>query len=414
VKRFAFPPVLIIVLGLGLSLALFPQAAGASAAPTVPAATKIVGYFPQWGIYGNYVAKNLVTSGSAPLLTHINYAFGNIVNNQCQSYDTLADYQYQLPASDTVNGVADSSDPNAFAGNFHQFQELKQLYPKLKILMSIGGGSLDPALWSSVAAKENREAFVKSCIDMYIQGNFAAGINQPGIFDGFDIDWEFPSSPSDRVNLTKLLAEFRRQLDALRPGLMLTLVAPPGSWAFNFIDLDKVQPFVDFFNVETYDYDGPWENETGLVAPLYRTQFDPSGSNNADATIQTSLRRKLDPQKMMFGIPFYGYAWTAPPGRHHGLFQPGTPVDQGDGDNYIATIAAGYTKYRDPVTKAPWLYDGTTFWTYDDPTSIWFKMKYVQEQHLGGVMIWELSSDLPNGRLLKSIVKGLERAQTAP
>jgi chitinase len=396
---------LLLVVFLSFCLSSFSQA------PPEQGASRIVGYFPQWGLYGNYFVKNLVTSGSAPLLTHINYAFGNIVNNQCQSYDSWADYQDPLPASATVNGQSDSGDPNALAGNFHQLQELKQLYPQLKIVLSIGGGSLDPALWSSAAAKENRAAFVKSCIDMFINGNFAAGISEPGIFDGFDIDWEFPGSASDRANLTKLMAEFRRQLDAVRPGLTLTLVAPPGSWAFNFIDLGKVQNFVDFFNVETYDYAGPWQNETGLVAPLYRTQFDPSGSNNADATIKTYLRRGLDPQKIMFGVPFYGYAWTASAGRHHGLFQPGTPVDQGDGDNYIATIAKGFTKYRDPTTKAPWLYDGTTFWTFDDPASIWFKMKYVQEKHLGGVMIWDLSSDLPNGLLLKSIVKGLARAE---
>jgi chitinase len=405
--RFA----LLLVAFTSLGFSSFSQTALASSTANDQTASKIVGYFPQWGLYGNYFAKNLVTSGSAPLLTHINYAFGNIVNNQCQSYDTWADYQDPLPAAETVNGQADSSDPNAFAGNFHQLQELKQLYPQLKIVMSIGGGSLDPALWSSAAAQENRVAFVKSCVDMYINGNFAAGLSEPGIFDGFDIDWEFPSSPSDRVNLTKLLAEFRTQLDAVRPGLVLTLVAPPGSWAFNFIDLAKVQASVDFFNVETYDYDGPWENETGFVAPLYRTQFDPSGSNNADATIKTYLRRGLDPQKVMFGIPFYGYAWTASPGRHHGLFQPGTPVDQGDADNYIVTIAHGFTKYRDPTTKAPWLYDGTTFWTFDDPASILFKMKYVQEKQLGGVMIWDLSSDLSNGLLLKSIVKGLARSQ---
>jgi chitinase len=376
--------------------------------------SNIVGYFPQWGLYGGYFAKNLVTSGSAPLLTHVNYAFGNIVNNQCQSYDSWADYQDPLAAAETVNGQPDSSDPNAFAGNFHQFQELKQLYPQLKIVMSIGGGSLDPALWSSAASKENRAAFVKSCIDMYINGNFAAGITQPGIFDGFDIDWEFPSSPADRANLTKLLAEFRSQLDAVRPGLTLTLVAPPGSWAFNLIDLDKVQPYVDFFNVETYDYAGPWQNTTGFVAPLYRSQFDPNGSNNADATIQTYLRRKVDPQKIMFGVPFYGYGWAAAPGKHHGLFQPGTPVDQGDGDAYIRSVTRGFGKYRDPNTKAPWSYDGTTFWTYDDPTSIWFKMKYVHNQHLGGVMIWDLSSDFPDGLLLKSIVSGLARTQDAP
>ncbi|WP_043433567.1 fibronectin type III domain-containing protein, partial [Cystobacter fuscus] len=41
----------------------------------------ILGYFAQWGVYGrNYHVKNIVTSGSASKLTHINYAFGNVTN----------------------------------------------------------------------------------------------------------------------------------------------------------------------------------------------------------------------------------------------------------------------------------------------------------------------------------------------
>ncbi len=115
---------------------------------------------------------------------------------------------------------------------------------------------------------------MKSCIDMYINGNFADGITGPGIFDGFDIDWEFPSSPSDRANLTKLMAEFRKQLDAVRPGLTLTLVAPPGSWAFNFIDLAKVQTYVDYFNVETMTTTAP-----GKTRPvLWHRCTAPSGT----------------------------------------------------------------------------------------------------------------------------------------
>jgi len=28
----------------------------------------------------------------------------------------------------------------------------------------------------------------------------------------------------------------------------------------------------------------------------------------------------------------------------------------------------GLVLYRDPVSKAPWLFDGNAFWTYEDPT----------------------------------------------
>src|ERR1039458_2158230 len=97
-------------------------------------APKLVGYFPQWGVYngtfgnGGYFAKNVITSGSASRLTHLNYAFANVVNNQCASSDTYADYQFAFTADETVNGNADSQKPNAFVGNFHQLQELKERY----------------------------------------------------------------------------------------------------------------------------------------------------------------------------------------------------------------------------------------------------------------------------------------------
>jgi chitinase len=69
----------------------------------------------------------------------------------------------------------------------------------------------------------NREAFVTSCIDMFIKGNVAAGISAAGVFDGIDVDWEYPGScgatcafrPEDKQNFVALLAEFRRQLDLL-------------------------------------------------------------------------------------------------------------------------------------------------------------------------------------------------------
>jgi chitinase len=369
---------------------------------------KIVGYFPQWGIYSNFFLKNVVTSGSAPLLTHLNYAFANVVTNQCQGFDPWADFQVPFPANETVNGKADSKKAGAFVGNFHQLRELKRLYPELKIIMSIGGASADPKAFSLAAEPQNRAAFVASCIDMYIDGNFAPGLHEPGIFDGFDIDWEFPG-PADKQNLTGLLREFRQQLNAKRRGLVLTLIGPAGSQNYDNIELNKVQSSIDFFNMETYDYDGPWSNMTGFVAPLYKAHRDPDPTNNANFTIRFYLHSGVEPEKMVFGIPFYGYEWTDVPDIDHGLFDQGTPVGQGSPYNYIVTIEHKFTKYRNLTTEAPWLYDGQTFWTYDDPVAIRFKMDYVREHDLGGAMVWELSNDLSDGRLLKTIAHGLRQ-----
>jgi chitinase len=369
---------------------------------------KIVGYFPQWGVYGGYFVKNVITSGSATRLTHLDYAFANVVNNQCTSFDTYADYQYAFTADETVDGQPDSEDPNAFVGNFHQLKELKKLYPDMHIVMSIGGGSADPNAFSTAALPENRVAFVKSCVDMYIHGNFAPGLHEPGIFDGFDVDWEFPATDADMTNFTALLKEFREQLDRVRPAMTLSIAAPAGSWAYQFIELKKIQHSLSYFNLMNYDFDGPWNYTTGFVAPLYRSLKDADLSNNADAAVQAYIELGVEPGKIVFGVPFYGYEWTNVPNIDNGLFEPGTPEGYGSEYNYIVTIESQFHKFRDPITKAPWLYDGTNFWTYDDPVSLEFKMDYVRKYDLAGVMIWEISGDMPDGGLLKTLVNGLQ------
>ena len=371
-----------------------------------PNPMKIVGYFPRWGIYSNYFVKNVVTSGSAPLLTHLDYAFANVVNNRCVSFDPWADYQAPVTAEHAVNGESDSH--GAFAGNFHQLQELKKLYPHLKIIMSIGGGSADPNAFRSAALPNNREAFVKSCVDMYIRGSFAPGLYEPGIFDGFDVDWEFPASVADRDNFTALLADFRHQLDALRPGLTLSIAGPPDRWSYQFIDLHQAQQYLDYFGLMTYDYDGPWKHTTGLLAPLYRSVKDPDPNNNASATVEGYLEAGVEPGKIVFGVPFYGYEWTNVPNIDNGLFEPGAPRGQGAAYNFIVTIESQFPKRRDSITQALWLYNGTNFWTYDDAVSIQFKMDYVRRSNLAGVMAWNLGQDLSDGRLLNAVVNGLK------
>lgn len=367
---------------------------------------KIIGYFPRYGISQGFFEKNLITNGSINLLTHLNYAFTNVVNNRCVSFDTYADYQQPVSASHAVNGQADVS--GGFAGNFHQLQELKKLYPNLKIIVSIGGSRTDPNAFRSAAQSQNRKAFVQSCISMYIQGYFGSGLHQPGIFDGFDLDWEFPASTSDKSNLTALLAEFRTQMNAVKPGMTLSIAGSNGRWAYQYIDIPQVQKYLDFINVMTYDYDGPWKYNTGLVAPLYRSLKDPEPNNNASATVEGYLESGLAPEKLVFGVPFYGYEWNNVPNLDNGLFEPGNPLGQGAAYSSIVNIQSKFRSYRDSVSQSPYLFDGYNYWGYEDTTSIKFKMAYVRKQSLGGVMIWNLSQDLANATLLNAVASGLK------
>src|SRR5208282_5908803 len=116
-----------------------------------------------------------------------------------------------------VGGIA-SSWP--LYGNFAEILKLKQLHPNLNTVISIGGSSASNTAAFSLAAstEAGRQALVASCINMFIVGNVGSdwngAITAPGLFNGFNIDWEFPAA-ADKQNFTLLLQEFRNQLDAL-------------------------------------------------------------------------------------------------------------------------------------------------------------------------------------------------------
>ncbi|HEX4019532.1 MAG TPA: glycosyl hydrolase family 18 protein [Acidobacteriaceae bacterium] len=368
--------------------------------------TVINGYYPEWATYDNFNVKNLVTSHTARKLTHLSYAFGAVTNNQCALTDIYADIQQVFTADTSVNGRNDSAAPMALHGNFQQLLELKRQYPKLKMILSI---QTSAASFSEAAQPENREAFVSSCVNMFIKGNFDPSVKPlPGLFDGIDIDWEYPVA-SDAQNLVALLKEFRRQFAAVRPGLILTMTGPAGSWAYDPIPLAAAAKQLTFINLMTYDYNGPWQNSTGPVAPMTESPLDPVPDDyTIERTLQGYFAAGVPASKIVLGIPFYGYGWEDVPNVNEGQFQPGTPVDQGgDAYSYIVTLMPTYKQYRDPKTDVVWLFNGNEYWTYDDPETIHVKMDYALKNKLLGAMIWSLDNDMPDGQLMNAVYDGL-------
>lgn len=404
---------------------------------------RIVGYFTQWGIYSGYFVKNLVTSGSAAKMNVLNYAFGNVSTNlQCFEInqagvgDAWADYQRPAAASESVNGVADSWSQN-LRGNFNQLKELKALFPKLKIIISLGGWTWSAHFSDAALTEQSRAAFVKSCINQYILGNLpqlngdiAGG---PGaaanIFDGFDIDWEYPASPGnvgnvvrpeDTHNFTLLLAEFRKQLNELseqtHKNYLLTTIGPAGQAKYSKLELSKIHRYVDWINLLTYDYHGPWETTTNFNAPLFGSPNDPSPPDvkvdNINHTVNAYLAAGIPPDKLVLGIPFYGHGWTNVPPINHGLYQGNAstvPAGIGSANYNVLKGLTGYFSYRDPITQGFWIFNGTTFWSYDDPQMIMTKMSYVRHRELGGAMFWSADGDDASGTLISSIFQGLHQ-----
>jgi chitinase len=370
----------------------------------------VVGYFPGWGqTYSQpFNVKTLILNRSAKLLDQINYSQGSIAGGRCSLANRKSDLETVYTGENSVNGKPDNPS-SSFRGYFHQLKELKRRYPHLKILISLEGA---PSGFIEGAKPENRHAFVASCIDIFLRGHFAPGINEPGVFDGIDIDWESPQQ-NEAANFLALVAEFRRQMDALRPGLRLSIAVGDTPLMLPGSDFAALSRLVDQFGIMNYDYTGPWSPTTGFIAPLYSDPSDPRHSNSIRRSIANYHALGVPFRKMLMGVPFYGYGWTAVDTTHDGLFQKGTGIREDKPYHYIRALSTFSTVHRDPHSQAPWLFDGQTFWTYEDPVSIRYKVSYAADHRLAGIMIWELSGDTTDAELLRVAHRSLRKPMSS-
>jgi chitinase len=270
------------------------------------------GYFEEWSIYyAGYNIANLQQNGVADKLTHLLYAFGNVTTTPapaCSIADTWADYQ--TPYLPSVNGTA---YPGPLYGNFAAIQQLKGLHP---------------AFVSAAGTAAGRQALAASCINMFVNGNIAPGITAPGLFDGFNIDWEFPGA-TDTQNFTALLKEFRDQLNALSKTTgkqySLSFDGPAGAQNYINIDLKNAAKQVDFITIDGYNYSGSWVTQTNDASPLFDSRRDPLFGQDLDIddTVNAYLKAGVPASKYTMGLPLYAAGWTGVPNVNHGLYQNG-------------------------------------------------------------------------------------------
>jgi chitinase len=401
-----------------------PPPAGA-----LPTKGMVVGYFAQWTIYRRgYLPKHVATSGAVQQMNVMNYAFAAPdANLRCASLDSFADYGKRYEASESVDGVADTV-AQPLKGNFNQILKLKTLNPSLRVLISLGGWT-ESYRFSDAALPANREAFVASCIDMFIKGNVAPGVNAVGVFDGIDVDWEYPGScgatcdyrPEDRQNFVALLAEFRRQLGLLGEAngrqYLLTIAAPAGAEQYAKMDLAGVAPHLDWINVMSYDFHGGWEaaGPTNHISALFQSSCEHDGGDWADKAIRAYVAGVGDAAKVVLGMPFYGRGWrTSAVGNGFCLTATGVPrgtYEKGV-DDYEVLASRNSPPLWDEKTGTHWTFDGSTFWSLDDPISAAWKADYANCRGLRGAMFWELSGDDPAGSLLTGLVTQLRNASS--
>jgi len=233
-------------------------------------------------------------------------------------------------------------------------------------------------------------------------------------YDGVDIDWEVPEGPTDVANNVLLMQALRDALPSPRYLLSMATPSEPGHWGeFDFAHLT---PILDFYNVMTYDFHGPWTNHAGHNSPLFSNGDDPGHDGSIDDTVNLYLNKLgVPPEKINLGTAFYGYQF--PIGELHGPCNCEKSTASRDYAAYIKPKIGkdGWVQSFDPIAMAPYLVHGDPapgFITYDDPDSTARKVVYALEvRNLGGVFMWELSGDYDGKKqdLLDSMFKIVKR-----
>ncbi len=354
---------------------------------TYPQST-VVGYYTGWSACQGYRASDI----PAHLLTHINYAFAMI---------------------DPDAGTLALDNPVQDEKNFTDLRALREKYPHLKLILSVGGWDYSVHFSEVAATAAGRATFAQSC----------AALLSDYDLDGIDLDWEYPVSggtsgthhrPQDKQNFTLLLRAIRQELDRQekRDGkdYQLTIAGATGDWYLGNIQPTAVADVVDHIFLMAYDIHGPWDKYADFNAPLYT----PSGSaphyqNSVSGSVEAYLEKGVPADKLVLGMPLYGYRYDGVNGSENGLYSTFTTARSIPYDTLVTTYLSdpSYRQLRHAEARVPYLYGNGSFLSYDDSQSMAEKAALARDLALQGIGFWELSQD-GGAVLIESAVSQLD------
>ncbi|MGE5430106.1 MAG: glycosyl hydrolase family 18 protein [Syntrophomonadaceae bacterium] len=339
-------------------------------------AQKVVGYY--YGSYSTYPPSAIQFEN----LTHINHAF----------ISPNADGTLSIPSWYLLPSLITEAHKHG-----------------VKVLAALGGYDLtaDANFRTLAASATARKNFASKLVDFCKQYGY----------DGADLDWEYPKG-ADAANYVSMVTEIRTAFTAAGIPL-LSAALPSTDWNSGY-DIAKLKTLLDWFGIMTYDIGGTWEKAVYHTSPLYPS---PQASGSVDNSARYYAGKGMPKDKMLTGMAFYGYKYTAT-----GMYQSHT-AGEGSSITYINAEAlrnsTDWDYFWDNTAKVPYLQNKarTQIVSYDDTASIRLKCDYIRSNNLGGTIIWALhhSYNGTTSPLLVTIGKNLiktvgveEQAALAP
>ncbi|XP_075898381.1 chitinase-3-like protein 2 [Nelusetta ayraudi] len=291
---------------------------------------------------------------------------------------------------------------------YWSFNSLKTRNPKLKTLLAVGGVALDKRKFTSMmSTQQKRIKFIQSAIKLL----------RIYRFDGINIHWRNHGDPEcqqekEKLSFTLLIKELKEAFEAEETDcdrLIVTATVSPERKTVNAsYEVPEIAKYLDFMNVMTFDFHGPWESVTGHHSPLYRGTLDTGDSIhlNIDSAMQHWVNLGAPPHKLNMGFAAYGRAFTLSSEFTH----VGAPAS-GAGEEGCYTGKDGFWAvyevclYLKDVRshaiydqRVPYAITENQWVGYDNMESLNTKVSYLKTNNFGGAYVWSLDLDDFHGR----------------
>ena len=389
---------------------------------------EIIVYYPNWKLgepNGN------VEDIPWDCVTMINHAFWEIVPLGDET-ETSFERRSAGKEARTAFAIA-SSLPEADAEIFAKYKEYHELYPDVRIMISIGGWSRCGFFSEMAYTGEGRKSFVDSCIALIKENEWISGI---------DIDWEYPAgsndgerwpedetdqgcpifgtSLEDRVNFPELLKALKEGLDAefgIGSKLVTACASSSTGWTLPNQNWEAASEFLDYINIMTYDMAGDWDAQPGHASSV-------SGTKNAMAYF---IIKGVDKTKLNIGIPYYGTGFrlaeatknpngskiVVPNGISKDFLtipqiqqfeQEAVPVEETGWHKGYNEKAGGAFLWNDDENSEYYCW----YISYECPDAIDGKFALIKQYSLAGVLVWEITEDTLDHEYTKYLAEKLK------
>lgn len=215
-------------------------------------------------------------------------------------------------------------------------------------------------------------------------------------FQDLNLDVEDSStvSLSDQQHFTQFVKEIKSQINSKHLGTLTIEITPYEAIVPSLIDLNSISQYADNIVLMAYDYHSSVSTVTGPVAPLNGAGTD------LEYDVTTAVEKTLQmvpANKVILGMPLYGYEWQTLSTALHSAIIPGTGVIASN--KRIESLVAScttcsvffdaesqeeYVVYQDQDTG---IYHQIFF---PDQQSVESTIKLAEQKQIGGVALWAL------------------------